>query len=165
MHSTASKERFHCAYIHALAAQAGLNHGEFVVDDDSIDVMIKGKGFTGKKLRDPQIHLQLKCTAQDVQTLSTLSFPLKRKNYDDLRGVDVVCPRYLAILLVPAETQAWIEHNESGMLLRHVCYWISIRDYPPIVSQSATVKIPIAQRLTTSELLRLITLASEGLSA
>ena len=53
------KEQFNIAYLHAMAAQAGLNPSQLMVDDDSIDIQLSGKGFTGM-LRNPMVQLQLK---------------------------------------------------------------------------------------------------------
>lgn len=40
------KEQFNIAYVHAMAAQAGFNPSQLMVDDDSIDIQLTGKGFT-----------------------------------------------------------------------------------------------------------------------
>ena len=60
------KEQFSTAYIQALAAQIGLKYSIDSVDDDSVDITLKGKGFKGKLLRNPHIEIQLKCTSQKV---------------------------------------------------------------------------------------------------
>jgi hypothetical protein len=53
------KEQFSKAYIKAIAAQIGLNPSKPAVDDDSIDICLEGKGFTGK-LRNPRIKVDPK---------------------------------------------------------------------------------------------------------
>ena len=157
------KEQFNVAYINALAAQAGINRGRTEVDDDSVDVFLTGKGYAGK-IRNPQIQLQLKCTSQDFFAGSVLRFPLNRKNYDDLRGCNVLCPRYLVVLVVPKDETTWIEHADDGMILRHTCYWVSIRDLPDSANQTITVDVPLAQRLTASGLKTMMQHASHGAS-
>ena len=158
------KEQFNVAYVGALAAQVGINNARTEVDDDSIDVYLVGRGYSGK-IRNPQIQLQLKCTSQDLVSGSVVKFPLKRKNYDDLRGMNILCPRYLAVLIVPGNEAEWTEHSAEGMLLRHTCYWVSIRDLPDTDQGSITVEVPIAQRLTAVELERMMLQASNGESA
>lgn len=158
------KEQFNVAYVGAMAAQAGINPARTEVDDDSVDIYLVGKNYPGR-IRNPQIHVQFKCTARNLISGSNIKFRLKRKNYDDLRGANVLCPQYLAVLLVPADMIEWTEHNAQGMLLRHACYWLSIRDYPDTSATSVTVDVPLSQRLTAVELERMMRLASDGQSA
>lgn len=162
MHSSNKKEQFNIAFIGAMAAQAGLNCSTPVVDEDSVDLMLIGKGYSGR-LRNPQIHLQLKCTAQQIVTETSIKFPLSKKNYDDLRDDQVLCPQYLIVLLVPKEEGEWIQHHEEHMSLHNRCFWVSIKGHPPTENQTkVTIEIPLSQRLTTEELLRLMQEASEG---
>jgi len=164
MNSSNQKEQFNVAYVCAMAAQAGLNHLPPVVDEDSVDLTLMGKGFSGK-WRNPQIHLQLKCTSQDLVSGTTIKFKLPKKNYDDLRGNNVICPRYLVVLIVPTEKDKWISHQPQYMSLHNQCYWISIKDHPDCANKTkVTVDIPLTQRLTTSDLLHLMTQASNGIA-
>lgn len=155
------KEQFNVAYVNALAAQAGINNGRTDVDDDSVDVFLVGRGYTGK-IRNPQIQLQLKCTSQDFVSGKVLKFPLSRKNYDDLRGDNILCPRYLVVLVVPKDAVTWIEHDDNGMIMRHTCYWVSIRNHPASEHQTITVDVPLSQRLTSVDLRSLMLQASQG---
>ncbi|MDP2025629.1 DUF4365 domain-containing protein [Sulfuriferula sp.] len=154
------KEQFNVAYVCAIAAQAGLNSSTPVVDEDSIDLMLVGRGFTGR-VRNPQIQLQLKCSSQNMISGDVIKFPLSKKNYDDLRGDDVVCPRYLVVLLVPEDDEAWVQHHDDFMSLHNKCYWVSIKDLPDSPNlTSVTVDVPLAQRLTTHNLRELLVHAS-----
>lgn len=156
------KEQFNIAYLYALGAQAGLNPGTFIVDDDSIDMIFQGKGYKAK-VRNPQIQLQLKCTSHANIDGSVLKYVLKKKNYDDLRGEDVVVPRYLAVLVVPSNAHDWIVHNDEYMSLHKTCYWYSLRMLPDTANTtSVTIAIPLEQRLTTTSLLELMDAASKG---
>lgn len=157
------KEQFNYAYMCALAAHAGLNRVDAAVDDDSIDVSFKSKGYHGQPIRSPQIEFQLKCTAQDLVDGQVIKFPLSRKNYDDLRGSDFTSPRYLAVLLVPAEVGAWVEHCDHHIALFKNCYWLSLRDAEPTENDAnITVTIPLAQRLTSETLREMMHCASQG---
>lgn len=154
------KEQFNVAYVCAIAAQAGLNSSPPIVDDDSVDLTLMGRGYKGK-VRNPQIQLQLKCTSQNLISGSVIKFPLPKKNYDDLRGDDVVCPRYLVVLLVPEDEEAWVQHNDEYISLHNQCYWVSIKDLPERPNlTSVTVEIPLTQRLTTNNLRKLLVDAS-----
>jgi Domain of unknown function (DUF4365) len=157
------KEQFNYAYMCALAAHAGLNRVDASVDDDSIDVSFKSKGYHGQPVRSPQIEFQLKCTAQDLTDGDVIKFSLSRKNYDDLRGADFASPRYLAVLIVPPEVDEWVAHNEHHIALFQNCYWLSLRDADPTENQTQiTVNIPLAQRLTSVTLREMMNRASQG---
>lgn len=157
------KEQFNYAYICALAAQAGLNRVDAAVDDDSIDVSFKSKGYHGRPIRSPQIEFQLKCSSQNLANGEVIKFQLSRKNYDDLRGSDFAAPRYLAVLLVPNEVEAWVAHNNEHIALFNNCYWLSLRDAEATDNEThITVDIPLTQRLTSLTLRDMMDRASQG---
>lgn len=156
------KEQFSVAYVNAIAAQAGLSNAQPSVDDDSIDLILKGKGFCGK-IRSPQLELQLKCTSRDLVKDGFIRFPLSIKNYNDLRGEDILIPRYLVVLLVPENVSEWAELRDEELVLRNTCHWVSIRNHPEKNNISTvTVDIPFAQKLTKDTLLMLMQSASKG---
>lgn len=157
------KEEFNYAYVCALAAHAGFNRISSSVDDDSIDVAFKSKGYVGRPIRSPQIEFQLKCTSQKVIDGGVLKYALTRKNYDDLRGDDFASPRYLAVLLVPEDVGEWVGHNDEHIELHKSCYWLSLRHHGPTDNAvSVTVSIPLEQRLTTDTLKAMMERASHG---
>jgi hypothetical protein len=164
MHSGNMKEQFNIAYVCAMAAQAGLNHNNPVVDDDSVDLTLSGKGYVGK-VRNPHIDLQLKCSSQNLISGNVIKFSLSKKNYDDLRLDDYVHPRYLVVLLVPPDNVNWIQHHDTHMSLHERCYWVSIKGHPESDNDTkVTVDVPLSQRLTTEQLLTLMQQASDGAS-
>lgn len=158
------KEEFQYAYVCALAAHAGLNRGDFRVDDDSIDITFQAKGDFGPgRIRSPMIQIQLKCSSQDLIADDVIKFPLKIKNYNDLRGEEVVVPRYLAVLLVPDDLEQWIANHDDHIALFKSCHWLSLRHYGPTDNEaSVTVDIPLTQRLTSATLLQMMDRASAG---
>ena len=82
MNANLQKEEFQYAFVSALAAHAGLNRGDFRVDEDSVDVSFKGLGYHGPgRRRNPIVEFQLKCTSQDVIKGDVIKFELKLKNY------------------------------------------------------------------------------------
>lgn len=109
------------------------------------------------------IQVQLKCTSQNLIADNVIKFPLKVKNYNDLRGDDVVVPRYLAVLLVPDDLNQWIANHDDHIALFKSCHWLSLRNYGPTENEhSVTVDVPLAQRLTTVTLLEMMDRASAG---
>lgn len=154
------KEQFNIAYVRAIAAQAGFNAGTLEVDDDSVDLELSGRGFVGA-VRNPKLQLQLKCTSQDLVSGDVIKFPLSRKNYDELRGTNLICPRYLAVLVVPEKPVEWLNHHVGHMALHNACYYLSLRNHPNTKNKKTiTVDVPLSQRLTTESLIQLMTAAS-----
>ena len=160
MYSTQKKEQFNIAYVAAIAAQAGITQITPTVDDDSIDLILYGKGYKGT-IRNPQVQVQLKCTSQDMIQGGFIKFPLSIKNYEDLRGENVLCPRYLVVLLVPENHDEWILHAENCMMLHNRCFWLCLKSLPSTSNlTTVTVDIPLSQRFTTETLLTFMNNAS-----
>lgn len=162
MHISARKEEFSRAYVKSIAAQAGLKHATDSIDNDGIDLTLKGSGYTGK-VRNPQIEIQLKCTSQDVVKNDVIKYPLKLKNYNELRGKNIVAPRYLMVLVVPDDELTWTRHDNDSLILSHTCYWKSLRFAPETTNTvNVTVEIPSEQILTFESLHDLMKKASKG---
>ena len=161
MQNAMAKEVFNVAYILAMAAQAGLNTSEYRVDEDSVDLTIHGRGFAGV-IRNPAIDLQLKCSSQAFKRAGDkIKFPLKLKNYEDLRGNNVANPKYLVVLLVPESQDTWMKHHKKHASMHNKCYWVSIKDHPPTTNTTGIlIDIPVAQRLDTHQLKQLMLAAS-----
>jgi hypothetical protein len=160
------KELFSKAFVSALAAQSGLRSSVPDVDDDSVDVTIQGRGLNLNGIRSPKIDVQLKCTDEDSGDDSIFKFKLKIKNYEDLRGDNFLCPRFLFVLVVPENTSEWLTHQPSFTELKHYGYWFSLRDMGPVYNKtSVTIAIPRTQRLTSQSLLALMDSANNGACA
>lgn len=153
------KEEFSVALVHAIAATAGYCIGTLSKDRDSIDLLLVADKNTLK--RSPMISVQLKCSSQDFpSTDDDFSFPLEKKNYDDLRE-ETTLPRLLLVVRVPAEP--WIIFTEQKTELFKCCYWRSLLGEPASENTtSVTVKIPRANVLTTESLVALMTKANSG---
>jgi hypothetical protein len=138
------KEQFSNAYVRAVASVAGFTLAKPEVDDDSIDLIISQRGGGGT-IRSPRVDVQMKCTGRNIMNNGALHFPLKIKNYEDLRVSDVLVPRILVVLSVPDNLSDWIEHSENEMLIRHCAYWVSLRGSEPTANDTnITVLIPQA---------------------
>ncbi|WP_010582814.1 DUF4365 domain-containing protein [Schlesneria paludicola] len=145
MDINARKEQFSQAYVQAVAAVAGYCYSKPEVDDDSVDLTLAQKGGGGT-VRSPKLDLQLKCHAAESPVDDHFSFPLKKKNYDDLRPNSFQVPRILVVVLVPSLEQEWLEHEESQLSIRRSGYWVSIRGFPDSPNaDSVTVHIPRSQ--------------------
>ncbi|MEM1394803.1 MAG: DUF4365 domain-containing protein [Cyanobacteria bacterium P01_H01_bin.150] len=69
------------------------------------------------RIRAPRLELQLKSTSRDVLTDKLLRYPIKLKNYDDLRMVDFAIPRILVVVLLPDNLGDWVRQSEQEVRL------------------------------------------------
>jgi hypothetical protein len=146
------KEQFSIAYVRAVASVAGYNTYKPEVDDDSVDFGIAARGpFT--TVHSPRLEMQLKCTSSYEIDEANLGFPLRLKNYDDLRNDLVMIPRLLVVVVVPECIDDWIEHGEEGLTLRRFAYWLSLRGRPETTNEkTVTVHLPKTKRFTVDAL-------------
>jgi hypothetical protein len=135
MDLSSQKEKFSEAYVLAIAATAGYGTYKPSPDDDSVDFGIAA----------PRLELQLKCTAAPTPLGDSLSFPLKLKNYEELRADNFVIPRILVVVLVPDLADDWLEHSETELCMRRCGYWVSLRG-KPATSNTKSVKISIPRQ-------------------
>lgn len=124
------------AYVGAVAARAGYIVGHAEPDRDSVDLFLQAGG----KMR-PQIGAQLKATTAVLEGVSNFNFPLKLKNYNDLR-VATQSPRILVVLTLPKDDKEWLEHDVSRLVLKRCAYWTSLLGMPD-TTNSETVSIPV----------------------
>lgn len=157
------KEQFSSAYIRAVASVAGFVISKPEVDDDSIDFCI---GASGDQCagRRPRVELQLKCTADESALRDgQVAFDLKRKNFDDLRTTDVLVPRILVVVLVPASPERWLDQTEEQLVLRNCAYWASLRgDADGGQQTKVTVKLERRQVFSPTALEQMMQRIAQG---
>ncbi len=125
MHITHQQEEFSRAYLHAIAAGAGLKFDPAGrPDDDSVDVAISTRGLRGTA-RSPRLEVQVKCQ-MSAATGDPISYALKQKNYEDLRHTDYGVPRILVVVFVPEQVAVWTTHTEQELMMRYCAYWVSL---------------------------------------
>ena len=151
------KERLSLAYIQAVAARAGFLVVEPKVDLDSVDGMLRST--TGKR---PQIDFQAKCSSQDLLKADHVAFPLKLKNYEDLRA-DRTNPLILIVVLLPEDEAGWLSQSEDELVKRRCGYWLSLQGQPAVSNASqVTVKLPRIQLFDVQQLSGLMSRAETG---
>lgn len=132
------KEALSRAYVQAIAARAGFATATYDFDRDGVDMRIQAGGASR-----PAIELQLKATA----TLGNphqgfFRYRLKRRNYD-LLTIDVITPRALVVLDLPAERDQWVTVGVEELVLRRCAYWLDLSGENELSEQaSTTVRIP-----------------------
>lgn len=162
MHRSAQMEQFSLAYVRAVAAASGYTLYKPEVDDDSVDLVVTASGDTGLRRR-PRVELQVKCTAADLISNGVIKFPLRIKNYDDLRGEDLILPRLLVVVLVPRDVADWLEQSESQLVMRRCAYWASVRGLPETENaETVTVDVPRHQVFSMEELSGIMREAGQG---
>ncbi|WP_322111964.1 DUF4365 domain-containing protein [Aerosakkonema funiforme] len=156
------KEQFSNAYLQAVASVAGYSLYKPAVDDDSVDWGIAARGGTGR-IRSPRLELQLKSTSRDVLDDSYVRYPLKLKNYDELRMDNFAIPRILVVVLLPENLADWIQQSEQELCIRYCAYWLSLRGMPQTQNTATvTVSLPRSNLFTVSALQSLMQLISQG---
>ena len=162
---TRQQEQFSIAYIHAIASVAGYSIDKTEVDVDSIDLTIIQCGDDDEDYPDIEgLRVQLKCTYANVpdRERGVLRFPLKVKNYNDLRR-NSFFPRILIVVHTPRNLGEWLTHSEEGLSLYHSAYWVSLRNAPATENQeNVTVNVPLNQKFTVDELTRIMDLLARG---
>jgi hypothetical protein len=162
MHITQQQEQFSNAYLRMVATVAECTLSKPDVDDDSIDFSIKTKGYSGPFSR-PVLDIQLKCHKNFAIDSEKFTYPLKIKNFDDLRVTDALVPRILIVLIVPNRVDDWLEQSDKQTIVKHCAYWASVRGEPPTKNtHSVTVPILQANRLTPNEVRRLMQIVASG---
>jgi hypothetical protein len=162
MDPSQQQEQFSRAYVHAVATVAGFSVHKPEIDVDSIDMALSASGLSGQ-YASPRLDAQLKCTHQDVVRDSTISYPLKTKNYDDLRAENVLVPRMLIVVVVPGDVREWMSHSEDQLVMRRCGWWFSLRGFPASDNEkTVTVSIPRSQVLSPEQLITIMSRIASG---
>lgn len=145
------KARFSLAYIEAVASHAGFQVVEPKVDDDSVDGILLGD--FGHR---PRIEFQAKATARDVVRGQNIHFPLRLKNYSDLR-IEVINPRILIVLVMPESLDEWLTQTQDELCLRHCAYWLNLKGKPAVSNaDNVTVQVPTANLFSSDRLISMM---------
>jgi len=156
------KEQFSNAYVSAVVSVAGYALYKPQVDDDSIDWGIADRGGRGT-IRSPKVDLQLKCSGRHILADEEVGFPLKVKNYNELRPENYQVPRILVVVLVPDRIEEWLKHSEESLAMHHCGYWCSLRGNPEADNTSTvTVRVPRSQQFTVESVTSIMDRIREG---
>lgn len=153
------KEEISYAYIHAIASRAQFFCEPKGKDRDSVDAHISGYDFRdGSISTAPQLDVQLKATEQLHLTENDFfSFPLKIKNYNDLRSTHRTVDAILIVLVMPDEPERWLDANREELIARNSAYWCDIKGAGKSENKSSqTIYIPRENQLTPDSLTHLM---------
>lgn len=156
-------EHFSDAYVRAVASAARMHVEPRLVDNDSVDGYLHYTGQLGAAY-SPQIAFQLKATsvASHVK-LDHIAYPLKIKNYDDLRVTNSGVPRILIVVVIPEGVVDWLLQDETRMRLHRCGYWFNLAGAPAVTNSSRrVVHVPRAQQFTVGSLRDMMTRIGQG---
>ena len=90
--------------------------------------------------------MQVKATSTVVIDDEFIRYPLKLKNYNELRKSKTLVPKILVIILLPDNPGEWVNQSETELCLRRCGYWLSLKGQPETQNvESVTVYLPRQQ--------------------
>jgi len=127
------------AYVEAVATQAGCTviRGPYP-DRESADMQIRAHGGI-----QPCLDVQLKATTTLApEKDGNLVFPLKVRNYEDLRKQTMI-PKVLVVLDLPKDEEQWLTVEPSRLVLRKCAFWLTLTGLPARDNkETVSVRIP-----------------------
>src|SRR6266508_5112096 len=147
-------------YVRSVAAAAGLRVGKEDPEPEGIDLMVAWVAPGIRRARH-RIEVQVKTTRSPVARGDTIRYSLQRSDYMALTGVvglDLDLPRYLVVVVVPADMANWATAGADCMSLNRQAYWADLMGEPalPDGQETVTVSVPRANVLTRAELTKLV---------
>lgn len=146
------------AYVQAIAGHAGYLCGSpSDPDRDSVDIQISAGGHMR-----PKLDVQLKSTMNLRGNAEAFSYPLKLKNYNDLR-IETQTPRILVILDLPDDRSSWLTTHVDQLVIRRCAYWVSLHGMPDTSNTtSVTLSIPRSNVFDVASIARLMEQSRTG---
>jgi hypothetical protein len=138
------QEAFSRAYVHAVAAQAGVLCSK-PDPDYGIDLSLREVEVRGRRLWDTgvQVDLQLKSTTRASITATEVTHDLEVAAYNNLRVVPKGAPRILVLVVLPDNEEEWLNQSASELCMRRCAYWTSLEGAPETTAK-VTRRITIA---------------------
>ncbi len=139
----------------AVCAKTGCNWS-VRMQDFGVDLNIHGENWP----LQPQIDIQLKSTRichAPLSNQSTFKYPLRVKNYNDLRA-KTIRPQLLLLVLVPEAIDEWLIDEFDRISFKYGLYWVNLRGRPPTTNrQTVTIEISLANRFNAQSLEKMMT--------
>lgn len=150
------KELYSVAFVSAVAAKVGYTTSNQNLDRDSTDITVHAGGP-----RRPALAIQLKASSVCRWRGDEMSFTLKRKNYDDLIA-ERITPLILVVLEMPEDESNWFGLTESELILRKCAWWVSLKGFPSIETDTKTITLTKTQPFNHESLQELMEKARRG---
>lgn len=161
------KSELSYAYLHAIAARAGLacHAADRHTDGAGVDAVLRARErFDPASIyTDFTVDVQLKATcATPPLHDGRFSFWLKRDAYDKLRNPGAAAPRLLVVLFLPDDPAEWLVLSEDALVAKRCAYWVSLFGAPDGSETGSTVYLPRQNALAVESLRNLMTDFSLG---
>jgi Domain of unknown function (DUF4365) len=143
-------------YVRALGSAAGLIISTYNADLHGVDLGFHWPGHLGVKAF-PSIEVQVKSWSNPDRSGAYWNFRgLSEVQFNKIAGNDYQKPRYLFLIVVPKDTDAYTDVIPDGMLLRYQGFYVSLhtesRIEQPDSNRRRPVLIPLGNVLTASTL-------------
>jgi len=149
------KEEVSKSYLNALCATKGIAMEIKTHDDDGLDIVLQKViiSKTNSARFNAMISVQLKSTSSDyTEHDDHYTYPLKKKNYDDLRVPATVKP-YLFLLILPDDERDWVTHSIEQLVIKKCMFWLDLKGLPKSDNATkVTVHIPKTNIVTSEKL-------------
>ncbi|MFF4933729.1 DUF4365 domain-containing protein [Streptomyces griseofuscus] len=155
---TWQQEQISLAYLSAVATQAGVTTASWNVDKDAVDITLKRRGLL--------VEFQMKCSYSPtlLGDGETYAYDLDIRAYNILRDAERSAAGYLGLVIVPADLDDWLVHDEESLLMRCTGYYARIQDCPSVTNEATTrIHLPKKQRIDASGLNDAFTYAHDRL--
>ncbi|MGI5207884.1 DUF4365 domain-containing protein [Spirillospora sp. CA-108201] len=150
--------KFGEAFVRTVAAASGLLVSQPDPDFDGVDFSFKYPGAR-KTAYLPQIDVQVKSWRVPTGAGDTWNYSMESKHFNQLAGTFDI-PRFLFLVVVPADIRAYTRADDECLRLYRACYWASFKDVQPAweIPGDKEVKAPVPKRnlLTVDSLLALM---------
>ena len=164
MIDTKRKEELSISYLNVLCAREGIAMEIQKHDDDGIDAILNK--IVQRRDGSPykaSFEVQLKSTSRiSVENDKSFSYPLKKKNYDDLRRPSTAKP-FLFLLILPENEGDLLDHSVNELIIRKCMYWLDLKGMPNSDNASnVTVYFPQENIVSPDMLRSTMTQIAEG---
>ena len=152
------EEDLSISYLRAVAAKAEVDVNVKRRDVHSQDVELTRQIITaGGEVFVVNLNVQLKATFSEYTEMdTTIKYPLKVKNYNDLRKKSTT-PIILGLLILPKEKEDWVNQTATELTLKYCMYWLNLKGAPETENDvSVTVEIPKSQILSSNSMIDLM---------
>ena len=142
------------SFVRVLVSAAGLIAGQQDIDHTGVDFSIDFPGTRGTA-RFPKIEAQVKSWSSPKGDDLHWRYPMDVNHYNNLAGEGFSVPRYLFLIIVPADVLEFAEVDEQSLRLSHCGYWASLGDRLIVDAaerRRVTVHVPKRNLLTVAGL-------------
>ena len=149
------------SFVRVLASAAGLIVSRAELDVAGEDFTISHKGVLGAT-RHPKIDVQVKSWSHQcaVRRDGHWKYRMRARHFNELAGTDFALPRFLVLVIVPADCADYATTRHDVVELKHAAYWLSLQDRQPVngaPDATVPVDVPEANLLTVEALRALMT--------